>query len=233
MLWLYSFSMLFQLLISKGSLDLWSDIDTLGGNIYLSQTYCMSNIHYFVLGLLGVLAIFSLAMGMERMMRMIVGNYVLSIFCLALSSTIDLILQNIVSLQLANKTNNYISIYNFLSQYKVGIIIVLYLIAMITLFTRWKTNFNTDHLPFPRFVVMIILVLMTTISILFTLAVIVWGIGVLDPFSIISIVSQYIPDSGVLWYISYMPIWMLIHAGLTIFLISDLRGRRVAVEFEE
>jgi hypothetical protein len=158
----------------------------------------MSNIHYFVLGLLGVLAIFSLAMGMERMMRMIVGNYVLSIFCLALSSTIDLILQNIVSLQLANKTNNYISIYNFLSQYKVGIIIVLYLIAMITLFTRWKTNFNTDHLPFPRFVVMIILVLMTTISILFTLAVIVWGIGVLDPFSIISIVSQYIPDSGVL-----------------------------------
>ncbi len=193
----------------------------------------MSNIQYFALGVLGVLVIFSLAMGMERMLRMIVGNYILSMLCLALSSTIDLILQNIVRLQLANKTNNYVSTYNFLSQYKVGIVIVIYLFCMITLFTRWKTNFSTDHLPFPRFIVMRIVVIMTAISILFTLAVIVWGIGVLDPFNITTIVWQYIPDPKVLWYISYMPIWMMIHAGLTIFLISDFRGRRVAVEFED
>lgn len=193
----------------------------------------MSNIQYFALGVLGVLSIFSLSMGTERMVRMIVGNYILSMLCLALSSTIDLILQNIVRLQLAKKTNNYVSTYNFLSQYKVGIIIVVYLFCMITLFTRWKTNFNSDHLPFPRFIVMWILVVMTAVSILFTLAVIVWGIGVLDPFSITSIVSQYIPDPKVLWYISYMPIWMMIHAGLTIFLISDFRGRRVQVEFED
>ncbi len=193
----------------------------------------MSNIQYFALGVLGVLVIFSLAMGMERMLRMIVGNYILSMFCLALSSTIDLILQNIVRLQLANKTNNYVSTYNLLSQYKVGIVIVAYLFCMITLFTRWKTNFSTDHLPFPRFIVMWIVVIMTAISILFTLAVIVWGIGVLDPFNITTIVWQYIPDPKVLWYISYMPIWMMIHAGLTIFLISDFRGRRVAVEFDD
>lgn len=193
----------------------------------------MSNIQYFALGVLGVLSIFSLAMGTERMVRMIVGNYILSMLCLALSSTIDLILQNIVRLQLSQKTNNYVSTYNFLSQYKVGIVIVVYLFCMITLFTRWKTNFSTDHLPFPRFIVMWILVIMTAVSILFTLAVIVWGIGVLDPFSITSIVSQYIPDPKVLWYISYMPIWMMIHAGLTIFLVSDFRGRRVQVEFED
>jgi len=134
----------------------------------------MSNIQYFALGILGVLSIFSLAMGMERMVRMIVSNYILSMLCLAVSSTIDLILQNIVRLQLANKTNNYVSTYNFLSQYKVGIIIVIYLFCTITLFTRWKTNFDTDHLPFPRFIVMWILVIMTAVSILFTLAVIVW-----------------------------------------------------------
>jgi hypothetical protein len=114
----------------------------------------MSNIQYFALGMLGVLSIFSLAMGMERMVRMIVSNYILSILCLAVSSTIDLILQNIVRLQLAKKAANYISTYNFLSQYKVGIVIVIYLFCMITLFTRWKTNFSTEHLPFPRFVVL-------------------------------------------------------------------------------
>lgn len=193
----------------------------------------MSNIQYFSLGILGVLAIFSIAMGTERMVRMIIGNYILSMLCLSLSSTIDLILQNIVRLQLTKKTNNYVSTYNFLSQYKVGIIIVVYLFCMITLFTRWKTNLNTDHLPFPRFIVMWILVIMTAVSILFTLAVIVRGIGVLDPFSITSIVSQYIPDPKILGYISYMPIWMMIHAGLTIFLVSDFRVRRVQVDFED
>ena len=193
----------------------------------------MSNIQYFSLGVLGVLVIFSLAMGMERMLRMIVGNYILSMLCLALSSTIDLVLQNIVRLQLANKTNNYVSTYNLLSQYKVGIVIVVYLFCMITLFTRWKTNFSTDHLPFPRFAVMRIVVIMTAISILFTLAVIVWGIWVLDPFNITTIVWQYIPDPKVLGYISYMPIWIMTHAGLTIFLISDFRGRRASIEFED
>lgn len=148
----------------------------------------MSNIQYFALGVLGVLSIFSIAMGAERMVRMIVGNYILSVLCLAVSSTIDLILQNIVRLQLAKKTNNYVSTYNFLSQYKIGIIIVIYLFCMITLFTKRRTSFSNDHLPFPYFIVMMILVIMTAISILFTLAVIVRGIGVLDPFSITSIV---------------------------------------------
>lgn len=114
----------------------------------------MSNIQYFVLGMIGVLAIFSLAMGMERMMRMIVGNYILSMLCLAASSTIDLVLQNIVRLQLSKKASNYVSMYNFLSQYKILIVIALYLFCMITLFTKWKTNFSTHHLPFPRPVVL-------------------------------------------------------------------------------
>jgi len=193
----------------------------------------MSNIQYFSLWVLGVLSIFSIAMGIERMVRMIVSNYILSVLCLSLSSTIDLILQNIVRLQLAEKKNNYVSTYNFLSQYKIGIIIVVYLFCTITLFTRRRTSFDTGHLPFPKFIVTTILVIMTAVSILFTLAVIVWGIWVLDPFSITAIVSQYVPDPKILWYVSYMPIWMMIHAWLTIFLVSDFRSRRQVVEFDE
>gem|GEM_PF-1947395 len=187
------------ILIKFDAIDLiFEIISIVSGLDYLFIDMFMSNIHYFALGMLGIVAIFSLAMGMERMVRMIIGNYILSILCLSLSSTIDLVLQNIIRLQLAKKTSNYVSMYQFLSEYKIIIIIVVYLFGMITLFTKWKTDFSTNHLPFPRFMMMWILVLMTAMSILFTLAVIVWGIGILNPLNITSIVAQYITDPTIL-----------------------------------
>jgi hypothetical protein len=43
---------------------------------------------YFIVGALGILCVFSLAIGIEKMMKIILSNYMLSVLCLTLSPTL-------------------------------------------------------------------------------------------------------------------------------------------------
>ena len=49
----------------------------------------MDNLEYFIFGAVGILCVFSLAIGLERMVKVVIANYMLTGLCLALWSVID------------------------------------------------------------------------------------------------------------------------------------------------
>lgn len=51
-------------------------------------------ITYAIVVIIGVLAIFSFTMGINKMMRIILGNYILNSICLAASQSINLAVES-------------------------------------------------------------------------------------------------------------------------------------------
>jgi hypothetical protein len=50
----------------------------------------ISNLNYFLLGIIGVICIFALAIGIDKMAKVIVGNYILAVICMAINNVISL-----------------------------------------------------------------------------------------------------------------------------------------------
>lgn len=177
----------------------------------------MSNVNYFLLGVVWVICIFAIAVGTEKMLKIVVWNYVLTTICLTLSSVIDSISSSLGY----NPNPNYANLRSFIINGKTGIILVIYLILLVILLNKSKISFDVNNMSIPRFPLTVLLIIMTTISILVTLAIAVRGTRIMDV-NQVGFISNFFQGYPIVYQIvNYIPGIIMVHGLLTLFIISD------------
>lgn len=184
----------------------------------------VANFNYFLLGIVWVICIFAIAIWVDKMAKVIVWNYILWIICMAVNNVISLWSNQINLLQASNPWANYAQLQWFLLNGKTGIILVIYLFLLIILLNKTKIHVDVASIPLPKFGLVTVMVVMTVISILLTIAIAVRGIQIIDYTQVINIAKYFI------WYpilynlILYIPLILLLHWLGTLYLVSEFDG---------
>jgi hypothetical protein len=188
------------------------------------MTWAISNLNYFLLGIIWVICIFAVAIGIDKMAKIIVGNYVLGLISLAINSVISIWSSQITTLQVNNPGSNYAQLQSFLINGKTGIILIAYLVLLVLMLNKSKVSVDVTGVPLPKPALVTLMVIMTVLSILLTIAVAVWWVQIVDYSQIINIAKYFV------WYpilfniIQYIPLILLVHWLITLYLISDFDG---------
>jgi hypothetical protein len=184
----------------------------------------ISNFNYFLLGIIWVICIFAIAIGIDKMAKVIVGNYILWIICMAVNNVISLWSNQINVMQASNPGANYAQLQSFLINWKVGIILLIYLFLLVILLNKTKIHVDVSSIPLPKFWLTIIMVIMTVISILLTIAIAVRGIQIIDYSQVINIAKYFTAYPMLYNLIQYIPLVLLVHGLGTLYLISEFDG---------
>ena len=92
----------------------------------------------------------SITIGIDKMAKVIVGNYILGIICMAINNVISLVINQINTMQLANPNASYSQLQTFLVTGKTGIIMIIYLILLIVLLNKTKLHVDVSSMPLPK-----------------------------------------------------------------------------------
>lgn len=184
----------------------------------------ISNFNYFLLWIIWVVCIFAIAIGIDKMAKVIVWNYILGIICMAINNVISLWSNQINILQTSNPWANYAELQLFLLNGKTWIILVIYLILLIILLNKTKIHVDVASIPLPRVGLVTIMVVMTVISILLTIAIAVRWIQIIDYTQVINIAKYFIGYPLLYNLIQYIPIILLAHGIGTLYLVSEFDG---------
>ena len=177
---------------------------------------------FFVIGIIGILCITAIALGREKMIKAILWNYVVWLMCMTLGYILDIMAQWVLQQQLKNPTNtSFSTLYRFLTDSKMWIILFVYLSLLILIFTKSKLNATIDHIPLPKPIVTALLVMLTISWVILTLALSIWWADIIWGTLTSSIAATYFGTWWLTSFLAYTPVWILIHGVITLYLISD------------
>jgi hypothetical protein len=180
-------------------------------------------IYIFVI-ILGALVIFSFAIGIEKMIKIILWNYILSSIARASSAAINILINYI-------NTNPGVSFFgmgsttlaNFLSNGKTTIILILYILLIILVYKKSKIHISLPMDDASRKMTQIMFVPLTVISIALTLQVTLMGMEVTNIQSLTRLSAAISTNPYVIMYFSLTPIWIILHGIITVFLTSEMK----------
>ena len=179
--------------------------------------FVMDNLSYFILGVFGVLCIFWLAIGMEKMAKLVITNYVLAVICLAMHKMIDMML---VQTWLSTSASSA-KIYDLLSTGRIGIIVVTYLFLLVLILNKSKLHLDTNNIPIPKFGLGALLVFMTAISVIITLWLAVWWVKILESGQMVLIFGDMVRYSWIAILVKYIPMVAIIHWLMTVYIMVE------------
>jgi hypothetical protein len=147
--------------------------------ILLSLPMTQNLITYILISIIGVLAVFSFAIGNEKMIKIILGNYILSSICLAASQSMILLVNylnttpDITFMGMSSKTLSA-----FFTNGQTTIILVIYVILLVIIYKKSKINITIPLDEASKRMLQIVLTPMTVISIILTLQIAIMGISI-------------------------------------------------------
>jgi hypothetical protein len=136
-------------------------------------------ITYILITIIGVLTIFSFVIGNEKMIKIILGNYILSSICLATSQSMLLLINylnttpGVTFMGLSSKTLSA-----FFTNGQTTIILIIYVILLVIIYKKSKINITIPLDVASQKMLQIILTPMTVISIILTLQIAIMGISI-------------------------------------------------------
>ncbi len=151
------------------------------------------------------------------MMKIILGNYLLTALCLALAPTIT-VLTGRVSTQAPDVQNSLW----FLFTNTTIVILVVYLLMLILIFVKSRIHIGLNLWGPAKILMLILAIPMTIISIMLTLEIAVLWINVFD-MSALEVLASSMPVSMVYkQFVMYTPVIISIHAFITVLMLSDI-----------
>ncbi len=177
----------------------------------------MDNLSYFILWVFGVLCIFGLAIGMEKMAKLVITNYVLAVICLAMHKSIDMLL---VETWLSTSASSA-KIYELLSTGRIWIIVLVYLWLLILILNKSKLKLDTDNIHIPKFALATLLVTMTAVSIIITLWLAVRWLKIIESGQMVLIFGDMVRYGWIAILVKYIPFIAIIHGLATIYIMVE------------
>ncbi len=183
-------------------------------------------ITYGIIVIVGILAIFSFTIGIDKMIRIILGNYILSSICLAASQSIDLRTKTMKETpELSTLWFNNLKFANFLSNGSMTIILIIYIILLVIIYRTSKIKIALPGDEAIKKMLQLIFVPLTILSMVLTLQIVVlWMDGI--NITAISSISQAVANNPYMFkFVSLTPVRILLHGLFTIFITSEFKVR--------
>jgi hypothetical protein len=172
-------------------------------------------ITYLFVWVVAIFVVLSFAIGLEKMIKVILGNYVLWGICFAASASIDLAVN---SLQNTGFTK-------LLSDWKSTIVLVLYAILLFLIYHKSKISIDIPSDQIMQKSLYLVFVPLTVLSMCLTLEIILLGTNVLTYKSLMSVVAWFSKNIYLQQFIVNTPYWVLIHGLATIFITSEFKTK--------
>ena len=183
-------------------------------------------ITYWILILIGILVIFSFTIGIEKMIRIILGNYILSSICLAASQSITLAVEYMKKTpDLRFMGFSYDKVANFLSNGNMTIVLILYIILLVIIFRTSKIKIKLPDDEAIKKMLQLIFVPLTVISMVLTLQIATLGINGISITTLSSIANTVANNPYMFRFVSLTPVWILLHGIVTILITSEFKVR--------
>ncbi|HOQ78944.1 MAG TPA: hypothetical protein PKX34_02905 [Candidatus Absconditabacterales bacterium] len=177
-------------------------------------------ITYLLAGGVAVIVVLSFIIGLDKMIKIILGNYILGTLSVAISTSIDLAINTMGETGLAK----------FLADGKLTIIFVVYVVLLFLIYRTSKINVDISGDQIMQKSLYILFVPMAVLSIVLTLEIIFLGIDILDPIKLIEIAKGFTNNIYLQKFILNTPYLILVHALVTVLITSKFK---VALKIED
>lgn len=178
----------------------------------------MYNLEYFIFGAVGILCVFSLAIGLERMVKVVIGNYILTGLCLSLRTTIDWFVTWIDTMY----PWTWASL-SFLVDNKTTVILIVYLLLLLLIFLKSNVRVSMHASGVKRFLLTLLFVPLTVASIIFSLELSIIGLDSFDMTKMTMLAQSFTTNSIVFGFVQMTAVWFFVHTLTTILLISNIK----------
>ena len=177
---------------------------------------------FFLIWILTVLLIFSVAIWIEKMIKIIIWNYLLIWIALSLHVWIDLLVDflSLNSVVFLSDQENLVSVF---SNYKQHIVVWIYVILLILLFSRSKIWIWVSSNSIIRFIYWIIFAPIAVLSIISSLVIVIFGIKVFSYEWILELLSVFEEGSIVYLFFIFLPLWVILPAFISLLLSTEIR----------
>ncbi len=180
---------------------------------------------YIFLFSIAILVVLAFVIGTEKMVKVILGNYILTIICLAWNQSLDILTQFLTTIP-QTKILTIITtqdIANFLSSGKTIIIFILYFLLLLLMYQKSKIRINLPSDEILQKTFSLLLVPLTVVSFILTLFIVFFWINVLNPESLAIFARWFTNNTYIIQSIVLMPVWIFIHWLFTVLISSEIK----------
>lgn len=181
-------------------------------------------ITYGIVVVIWILAIFSFMIGIDKMIKIILGNYILSSICMAASQSITLAVTymeknpGLSTLGVANE-----KMADFLNNGATIIILILYIALLIIIYRTSKIKIKLPNDEALKKMLQIIFVPLAIISMILTLQIVLLGMNGIQITAISSLANAVNNNIYMFKFVSLTPVRILLHGLITIFITSEFK----------
>lgn len=179
---------------------------------------------YIIIAIAGILVIFSFAIGIEKMIKIILWNYILSSICRAATASIGIAINYLATnpeakfLGMGSET-----LTNFLSNGKSSIVLILYIILIVIIYRKSRIRIHLPMDEASKKMMQITFVPLTVLSIILTLQIALMGMDVTNIQSLTRLGETISTNPYIIMYFSLTPIRILLHGIITILFTTEMK----------
>jgi len=174
-----------------------------------------SLITYIFVWVIALFVVLSFAIGLEKMIKIILWNYILWGICFAASASIDLAINSLQNEWFAN----------FLSSGKSIIVLILYALLLFLIYHKSKITIDIPWDQIMQKSLYLLFVPLTVLSMALTLEIILLWTNILNQESLSLVVSGFTNNIYLQEFIINTPYWILIHGLATILITSEFKTK--------
>lgn len=179
---------------------------------------------YIIIVVVWGLVILSATIWLEKMIKIILWNYILSSICLAASQSINLLVNYLNAnpwVKLLGITNSWLS--NFLLNWQTTIIMIIYAALLWTIYNKSKISVNIPQDEILKKSLYIFFVPLTVISFILTIQIAIMGVSIFSVDNSVGIWNIIINNIYLQMFIKNTPLRILLHWIATILITSELK----------
>ncbi len=167
---------------------------------------------YAIIWLLTLLCIFAFLIGHEKMVKIVIGNYILSIISLWFSTSINILIQWC----LENPDASFLAITSskwqaFFEAWQFTLGLALYAWLLFILFTKVDLHIHIPRNELKKNIVMVSLIPLTVWSVIFGLEIVLLGSKVFHIPSLVLFASEVANNQVMYNFLILSPLWIMLH----------------------
>lgn len=181
-------------------------------------------VSYIFILLIAILVILAFVIGNEKMIKVLLGNYILATLCLAANQSLDILVNFLATTPtLKILTFSYTDIANFISSWKTSIVLILYLVFLFLMYQKSKIRITMPNDEILQKTFSLFLVPLTVISFILTLEIVILGMNSLSPTSLQTMASSFTNNNYIIQFIVLTPVWILLHGLATVLITTEIK----------
>lgn len=179
---------------------------------------------YITVWIIWLLAVFSFAIGIEKMIKIVLWNYILGSICLAVSQSLQLLINFLnTSPELKFAGFTYKSLWLFFADGKTTIVLIVYVILLVVIYKNSKIHIYIPEDPAVQKWLFVVFVPLTVLSMILTLQIAIMGVNFINTDQLQLIANELTKTPALYTFLTMTPVWILLHGLVTVIITSEMK----------